>query len=538
MKKIIYYLLILFFIVSCDTLSNDEIDTPISYAQNPQIEQSILDIQNKLPYFVYYTGNLGGRYTRINHMFGTYYFNSNHNFSNETWEYSYQILLPEIEDVIVLSEDLGFNKHLGVSKIIKSYIYLTLVDFFGDVPFSEAQENNPHLDSGQDIYQNIAQLLNEAILNLSDAGPDLENDRYYNNDFTKWIKLANTLKMRLYLNTRLVDNTAIDKFNNIVNLGNYITTTEDDFEYHWDTEQNPEYAIFYTSYGASYYTSNWLMDKMVDNTDPRIRFYFYRQRECTPGNIDENGVYCSINQQDLPCSVDAAPPHYPSDMVFCSVANGYWGRDHGDIYGIPPDGYRRTTVGVYPFGGKFDNSEFQFITENEGANGHGITPILLSSWVDYMKAEERMINNDFSTGLSLLISGVQKSIDKTLSFIDLDPEADSANLPSSTEINDFINQLNDSFTTTNVTGKWNILANQFLISNYGNGIEAYNFYRRNGYPTNLQFNLNPSPGAFIRSLYYPEFVVTNNPNISQKLNTAVQVFWDNNPAYPIFPIAN
>ena len=62
---------------------------------------------------------------------------------------------------------------------------------------------------------------------------------------------------------------------------------------------------------------------------------------------------------------------------------------------------------------------------------------------------------------------------------------------------------------------------------YGNGIDAYNTYRRTDSKT-LQANIEPQPGAFIRSLYYPaNFVETNNV-VDQKSNVEVKVFWDNN----------
>ena len=48
------------------------------------------------------------------------------------------------------------------------------------------------------------------------------------------------------------------------------------------------------------------------------------------------------------------------------------------------------------------------------------------------------------------------------------------------------------------TGGWNVMAREFFTSLFGNGTDAYDFYRRTGYPTNLQPNLEPNPGGFIR----------------------------------------
>ena len=142
--------------------------------------------------------------------------------------------------------------------------------------------------------------------------------------------------MNAYLNTRLVDGDAINKLNAIANSGNFIASTADDFQFRYDAVVNnqidsrhPGYQSDYTAGGVSGYQSNWMMDQMLQDGDPRIRYYYYRQNECTPNSVDENGVACDPNPEALFCSTQAKPVHYPGSMVFCSVENGYWGRDHG-----------------------------------------------------------------------------------------------------------------------------------------------------------------------------------------------------------------
>jgi len=88
-----------------------------------------------------------------------------------------------------------------------------------------------------------------------------------------------------------------------------------------------------------------------------------------------------------------------------------------------------------------------------------------------------------------------------------------------------------------MTDKWDILANQYLVASYGNGIDAYNFYRRTGYPTTLQPNIEPTPGNFPKSMWYPANYANTNSNATQKSDLDVQVFWDNNSVTG-FPVAN
>jgi hypothetical protein len=79
---------------------------------------------------------------------------------------------------------------------------------------------------------------------------------------------------------------------------------------------------------------------------------------------------------------------------------------------------------------------------------------------------------------------------------------------------------------------------QYFVAMFGNGTDAYNFYRRTGYPTTLQPNIEPTPGGFIRSFFYPANYTNTNSNATQKSGVDIQVFWDTNPASPGFPVAN
>ena len=57
---------------------------------------------------------------------------------------------------------------------------------------------------------------------------------------------------------------------------------------------------------------------------------------------------------------------------------------------------------------------------------------------------------------------------------------------------------------------------RILISLTGNGIDAYNSYRRNGYPRSLQPNVEPDPGQFPLIQYYPANYVNTNKNADQE----------------------
>ncbi len=460
---------------------------------------------------------------------------------DDEWTNAYTGLLKDVRLMTPLAEAVGQTRHIGITQFIEAHVMVSLVDFFGDVPYTEAfqgeqGELNPAADSGESIYEAALLLLDQAIVNFTNqTSSNPASDIFYNNDYTKWVKAANTLKMRIYVQRRLVDSNAQASFDAIVNSGNYITDPSEDLQYRWpgtsasnpDT-RHPRYGLNYTAAGVGDFQSNWFMGLMQTTDDPRIRYYFYRQTNETPGQE------LPPNQQTIRCSTQTPPQHYQdAGFTFCSLPNGYWGRDHGQNDGRDPDNFFVTAWGVYPAGGRFDDNRFTGVALVTGAQGGGITPILTDAWVEFMKAEMAIAAGSSAEARSFLLAGVEKSIAKVQTFGALDPDADLSFEPTPEDVTAFIDDIGSRWDAANMDGQWNILGEQFFTAVYGNGLEAYNFYRRTGFPTTLQANRSPSPGVFPRSMYYPATVVTTNSSINQKANQTQPVFWDTNAAAPI-----
>jgi hypothetical protein len=459
--------------------------------------------------------------------------------SDDEWTNMYLGVLADISAMTPLAEAAGQTRHIGIAQFIEAYLITAMVDFYGDIPYSESilgtDNLNPKLDSGASIYDAALVLLDEAIVNFqSSPSANPANDAFYGNDYDLWENAANTLKMRLYLQRRLVDPSAEASIQAILDSGNYITDSADDFEYVWTgtsasapDSRHPRYGTNYLSTGAVEYQANWLMNLMDTTNDPRIRYYFFRQNAQTPGaEVDPN-------EETLQCSLQTPPQHYiDANIPFCFLPNGYWGRNHGDDDGIPPDGLLRTTTGVYPAGGRFDDDSFEGATPGEGAAGVGITPILTAAWVDFMQAELAMVNGNTTDAKTFMVAGMTKQIAKVQSFGARDTSADLSFEPSASDVSDYIAQVEAAFDAATTSGKWDVLAEQLFITANANGVESYNFYRRTGYPTTLEPNLDPNPGVFIRSLFYPSNAVNTNSNITQKADQGQPVFWDTNPSAP------
>ncbi len=543
------------FVQSCETTELDLRTNPNALSADQGSPDFLLSsIQLDFAATVEAFGNTAGQLTRIDYFSGRSYRNAlgfqPSSFDSE-WRNGYTEIRTDIQAMTPLAEEAGLNFHLGIAQFIEAYTMTMMVDFFGDIPYSEANlgsENfNPAVDSGASIYEASISLLDQAIANFTAGGAaSPQNDFFYDGDASKWIKACNTLKMKLYMQTRLVDSGALASFNAIVNSGNYISDTADDFQFSWGTNEvqpdtrHPRYNDVdpdtggtvgsYSSTGGNDYMSIAQMNYMLTNSDPRIRYYYYRQNEFTPGAEAPPAL------ETLQCSLQQPPPHY-TGFPFCYLPNGFWGRDHGNDEGTPPDGFLRTLTGVYPAGGKFDDSSFEGQGQGAGAGGAGITPIMLASTSDFMIAEAALAAGQAATARAAVLSGVARSVAKVVAFGAIDSSTDQSLAPTATEISDHSAAIGAAF-DADPDGGWNVLGREFFTALFGNGIDAYNFYRRTGYPANLQPNLEPNPGPFIRSLFYPANFVNNNSSVQQKAEVTTQVFWDTNPASPGFPSSN
>ena len=526
---------------SCETTDLDLLDDPNNVTQDKaSLDRFMTAIQLDFTSFMRQMGGNGAALTRINYMFGRTYTNNYQPVAlNGEWSLAYRGMFSDMASAESIAQANGDNKHLGIMRILKAYTLITLVDAFGDVPYSQATDPSaftaPTVDPGEEVYAAAIDLLNEGIDYLGQPGDNLENDFFYDNEFGKWTKLANTVKMVAFLNT---GNTS--GFNGIVNTGNYINSTADDFQFQYGTNEtnpdtrHPSYNGNYNVTGTGPYQSVWLMGTMLDLGDPRMRYYFYRQSDCCPGaSCDPGG-----SQTTLTCSVAPRPNHFPSDMLFCSLEEGYWGRDHGNAEGIPPDSFQKTSGGVYPIGGSFDDDRFTSVTVGGGGGGAGIVPLMLASWTEFMKAEVALAAGSAGAASTAMSAGINKHINKVLEFGSLDPEADSSFFASSSDVSNYVSSVVSAFNAGSNEDKWEVLATQQFIAHYGNGMDSYNFYRRTGYPKKLQLNIDPNPGAFVRSFFYPANEANVNSNIVQKPGVDVQVFWDTNPPSPGFPVAN
>jgi hypothetical protein len=93
------------------------------------------------------------------------------------------------------------DDQIAIARILKAYVFWTLTDCWGDIPYKDALKGNPNVsyDTQEVIYKDLIAELAEAIVQFK-SGLRVKGDIVYNGDITKWKKLANSLRILLALN--------------------------------------------------------------------------------------------------------------------------------------------------------------------------------------------------------------------------------------------------------------------------------------------------------------------------------------------------
>ncbi len=115
---------------------------------------------------------------------------------------------PATKSTISVAGSGSNGNQLGIARILKSYIFWTITDRWGDVPYSQALKETgnltPAYDKQQDIYKGLLKDLKDGIVSF-DGGTNATGDIFYSGSPVKWKKLANSLRMLIALRMSKVD---------------------------------------------------------------------------------------------------------------------------------------------------------------------------------------------------------------------------------------------------------------------------------------------------------------------------------------------
>jgi len=112
---------------------------------------------------------MSGMASSPNQTFEYYRYNITGSDQNNVWSSMNATTLNDLE--LIIKQGGASPYYTGVAKLLKAYEYSLMVDIWGKIPYTEAQQltgnTQPHYDDDAAIYSNLIVLINAAISELN-----------------------------------------------------------------------------------------------------------------------------------------------------------------------------------------------------------------------------------------------------------------------------------------------------------------------------------------------------------------------------------
>ena len=121
----------------------------------------------------------------------------------DNWGKEFDLLYDTKAGIDVATEE-GLPSTAAAQQILQAFMFELLTDIYGDIPFSDALKGRegvvqPKYDPQKDIYEGILKMIDEAVATLKSSSDaiDSEQDLLYEGSKEGWIRLANSIKVRM-----------------------------------------------------------------------------------------------------------------------------------------------------------------------------------------------------------------------------------------------------------------------------------------------------------------------------------------------------
>jgi hypothetical protein len=445
------------------------------------------------------------------------------------WPNLYSGALKDIDVMIASATERNSFHYLGVAQTLRAYAFSMMIDMWGKVAYTEfgkGTENPfPAFDDGAQVYPQLIALLNEATTNLAKTSQESvgADDLIYGGAEARWIRLANSLKLKLYNQVRktsLYDAAAVA---DIMTNASMMEGVDDGFRLLYGTSNNPEnrHPLFnqdYVQANANYIDPYFYLimkgdpslpefnDILSGIEDPRIPYYFYNQ----------------LNEDETPQN---------------ATTSAFWGNFLSIWFASfnidPNEGFdqaqSQTLVGLYPAGGAYDDGSGTTAGvaagQNAGAQGAGYQRLYPYFAHLYTMAELALTAGAPGDHRALFESAMQASFDEVNDIAPSDgaPAVDGS---------EYIAAVLAKYDAGSNADKLELIMTEKWIASFGFGNDSYTDYRRTGYPLMFDPNTDNNPFTILNRSYpvsIPYFTddLQINPNADAQRNPATdKIFWD------------
>lgn len=243
----------------------------------------------------------------------------------------YRIYLININETIRLTQDATLSNKNAMARIFRVWLWQNLTDMYGDVPYSEAAHDmesfiaEPKYDTQESIYKDLFTELKAATEQLSDDQSLFSfgsADLLFGGDVSAWRKFANSLRFRMAIRVRFVDNVLAQE--NISDVTNQplISTNEENAKLLSEgptapneNNRSPLVRLIKNNLIEPRHIGFPVLEILAKNNDPRMPIYFKLPNLPDPSS--------SVPYRARPINVyDVETPRYVRDSI--SLAGDYF----------------------------------------------------------------------------------------------------------------------------------------------------------------------------------------------------------------------
>ncbi len=255
--------------------------------------------------------------------------------AEQNWDFqgdnAYTKQLRTLAAINKLATDEDNMANVAAADILKAVIGAYLTEKYGNIPFTEASQGRdgnlfPEFDSQQAIYENLFDLLNNAISilsNPSSKGLPPDHDVLFKGDKTKWIKFANSLKFRLIMHSydafKKAGKDLSGELQAIASGNSYMSTVADNASLSFSGSEERQAWYLQTKWGTgNKYTeqkpTKYLIDQMVALDDPRMYVIFAPVLSPISSKTSETTEDIKINGYTYSITYYPSTLYQPSDL--------------------------------------------------------------------------------------------------------------------------------------------------------------------------------------------------------------------------------
>ncbi|MBG49406.1 MAG: SusD/RagB family nutrient-binding outer membrane lipoprotein [Pseudozobellia sp.] len=509
MKNIIYRIMafgMVFLVISCDK-NFDEINTnnvdPTSDSVDPifLLNNAIINTSFSNAQLIYDLGVVQQIVSPNSGVLtGANYNQDNRDVTDDHWVKYYENVIKNTGDIMgqLQAEEAPERPNLlQMTRLIQAMTFMILTDEYGDVPYSEAGKGIsyqivlPAYDAQEAIYTDLINEVKEATAALSESAPSENGEVLYSGDIQKWKRFGYSLLLRLGMHLSEVNPGLAEQTVNDAIAGGVMQSNDDNYVVRHDSNfTNNAGSLLNATEANNFYMVDTFVDFLTSTNDPRLESLALRFVGATSG---------------------------PDQTIDAGV------KDPEEQVGMPM-GYDNGTIGAVASNlGLASFYDFTQIDRFRIAKQTAPMYIITYSQTQLLLAEAAVRGWTSGDATELYNQGVRAHMELMVEY------------DASVEI---LNEDIEAYLTENPFDAGNALeqiGNQYWVSCFMNGPEAFANFRRTGFPA-LDRNTYPAQDIstdFINRLTYPNSeVATNNETLGAAVsrmgadNLETKIWWD------------